>query len=127
MEQHVSTEEVVELVVRRVSEVLDVDAGDIDPGARFDEDLHADSLDLVEVVEGVERDLLLLGIRAGIGDAELVTLRTVGDAAARIAASARPETGQADDPAAIAAQTRSNTPVGATIPPATRGVRGADA
>ncbi len=98
VDQQVSTEEVLELVVQRASAVLDVDPGRIDAGARFNEDLHADSLDLVEVVEGVERDLHLRGIRAVIGDAELVTLRTVGDAAARIAASARRETGHADIP-----------------------------
>jgi acyl carrier protein len=47
---------------------------------RFDQDLHADSLDLVEVVEGVERDLRRRGLAVSVADADLADLETVGDA-----------------------------------------------
>ena len=48
--------------------------------ARFAEDLQADSLDLVEAVEGVERALARRGITALLRDDVLRTLSTVRDA-----------------------------------------------
>jgi acyl carrier protein len=81
-------DEVLELLVRRLRTVLALDE-DVPADARFDEDLHADSLDLVEVVEGVERDLRGCGIAVHLPDDALVRLRTVGEAAAVIAAHAQ--------------------------------------
>jgi len=57
---------------------------------RFDEDLHADSLDLVEVMEGVEHALRADGYSVAVPDAELIALRTLGDAVDRLVAAARP-------------------------------------
>ena len=85
----ITAQEVLALLVERIAGVLAVDGMAIGADTRFDEDLHADSLDLVEVVEGVERELRARGVAVGLPDAELVALRTVGDAATRIAASAR--------------------------------------
>lgn len=81
-----TTPEVLDLLVGRLAAVMAVDAEQISPAARFDEDLHADSLDLVEVVEGVEQDLRERGQPSHLSDEELVGLRTVGEAAERIAA-----------------------------------------
>jgi len=77
----------MQLLVRRIAGVMAVDPAHVAPDTRFDEDLHADSLDLVEVVEGVERDLRGRGERMRLGDAELLELRTVAQAAERIAGS----------------------------------------
>lgn len=82
-------DEVLALLVWRIAAVMGVDAASVSGSSRFDEDLHADSLDLLEVVEGVERDLAARGRRAGLSDAELLGLRTVGEASERIAASSR--------------------------------------
>lgn len=82
-----TADDVLGLLVPRIVRVLAIDPGRVSADARFDEDLHADSLDLVEVVEGVERDLQERGERAELTDEELLALRTVGEAAERIAES----------------------------------------
>jgi acyl carrier protein len=85
----VSADEVTELLRSRLAAVLATDAERIDSTARFDEDLQADSLDLVEVVEGVERDLASRGLEVASPDDELASLATVAEAAERIASSVR--------------------------------------
>ncbi|MGH8902919.1 MAG: acyl carrier protein [Egibacteraceae bacterium] len=84
----VTVDEVLELLIRRISGVMMVKETQLGAASRLDEDLHADSLDLVEIVEGVETDLRAHGVTVALPDAALVTLRTVGDAAERIAAHA---------------------------------------
>ena len=79
---------VVDLVVARVMRVLDLPAEKVTPDSRFDEDLHADSLDLVEVVESVERELAQRGVQISVPDDELLAMQTVGEAARRIADAA---------------------------------------
>ena len=81
--------EVLELLQARLRAVLGDDV-DTAPTARFDEDLHADSLDLVEVVEGVERALAERGLQVHLPDDELLGLQTVGEAADALAREARP-------------------------------------
>lgn len=85
-----TVEEVLKLLIRRVSVVMMVEQSRVDAVSRLDEDLHADSLDLVEILHGVEADLRARGVRMALPDAALVTLRTLGDAAAQIAAHALP-------------------------------------
>ncbi|MGH8931702.1 MAG: acyl carrier protein [Egibacteraceae bacterium] len=80
-----NTEELLVLLLRRVSEVMALDEAQVRPASRFDEDLHADSLDLVEVVERIETDLRARGVAVALPDAALVTVRTVQDAADRLA------------------------------------------
>jgi acyl carrier protein len=79
---------VLDLMVGRMREVLALDWDEAPGGdwraVRFDEDLHADSLDLVEMIEGVERALAGMGHRVSIPDAELIALRSVGEAVDRI-------------------------------------------
>lgn len=84
----VDSEVVWELLVRRVGTVLARDPAGIVRADRFDDDLHADSLDLLEIVEGVEQDLRARGIDVSVADDELAVLQTVGDAADRLAAGA---------------------------------------
>ena len=80
-----STQEVLQLLTERVSAVLGIDEP-VTADTRFDEDLHADSLDLVEVVESVERTLRDKGYELSVDDDELLAVATVGEAAERIAA-----------------------------------------
>lgn len=84
----VTTDEVMALMVGRVAAVMAIDPATVSGASRFDEDLHADSLDLVEVIEGVERDLSERGHRLSLSDEELLGLRTVAEAARRIAGTA---------------------------------------
>ena len=81
----VDRSEVVDLVLQRVRAVLDLPADGVTAESRFDEDLHADSLDLVEVVESVERELSKRGVDISVPDDELLSMHTVGEAAQRIA------------------------------------------
>lgn len=85
-----SAQEVQKLLVTHIARVMGVDAGAISAETRFDADLHADSLDLVEVIENVERDLRSRGERSALGNQELVSLRTVGELSARISETTSP-------------------------------------
>lgn len=80
-----NTDEVLELLTERVAAVLGIDQP-VTPDTRFDEDLHVDSLDLVEVVESVERALRDKGYELSVDDDELLAVATVGEAAQQIAA-----------------------------------------
>ena len=81
----VTTEDVLALITERISVVLGVD-DPVTAQTRFDEDLHADSLDLVEVVEGVEQALRQRGFTVAVDDDALLGSQTVGEAAQHIAA-----------------------------------------
>ena len=78
--------EVLALLAERITVVLGLDDTSVTAQTRFDEDLHADSLDLVEVVESVERTLRERGYAVTVADDELLVVPTVGEAAQRIAA-----------------------------------------
>jgi acyl carrier protein len=62
-------------------DVLDLRDEQVAPAARFADDLGADSLDLVELVEALEEEF---GVR--IDDEELADIATVGEAFELIAA-----------------------------------------
>ena len=87
MPSRIDALEVRRLLVEQVAAVLGVDPARIDGATRFDDDLHADSLDLVEIVENVERRLRARGVPVTLADTELSTLGTVREAARRIAAA----------------------------------------
>jgi acyl carrier protein len=78
-------DEILGLVVRRAAGVLALDERSIEGSSRFDEDLHADSLDLVEIVEGVETDLRQRGHHVAVPEEEFLAATTVEEAAAAIA------------------------------------------
>ncbi|HZB72679.1 MAG TPA: acyl carrier protein, partial [Acidimicrobiales bacterium] len=64
----------------RLADILEIDPSSISEGSSFADDLEADSLALIELVEAIEEDM---SERAGgfrIEDEDLEDLRTVRDA-----------------------------------------------
>jgi acyl carrier protein len=72
---------ILEKIREVVADKLDADPSDVVEGASFVDDLGADSLDVVELIMGLEDEF---GIE--ISDEEAEKLRTVGDAVRFIAA-----------------------------------------
>ena len=79
-------DEVLSLLRERITVVLGLGDEPVTATTRFDEDLHADSLDLVEVVESVEKALRDRGYVLSVNDDALLAATTVGEAADQIAA-----------------------------------------
>ncbi|MBA3268595.1 MAG: acyl carrier protein [Acidimicrobiia bacterium] len=71
---------VFDLVRDRLADILEIDPSGISEGASFSDDLDADSLALIELVEAIEEELG--GRNAGfrIDDEDLEDLKTVRDA-----------------------------------------------
>lgn len=76
----------IDLIHGEIAAVLGTDPSTLDAATRFAEDLQADSLDLVEIVERVEAELRGRGIEITLPDEDVAGLATVGDARARFLA-----------------------------------------
>jgi acyl carrier protein len=73
-------DEILDLVRDRLADILEIDAASISEGDSFADDLDADSLALIELVEAIEEEV---GERAEgfrIDDDDLEDLKTVRDA-----------------------------------------------
>jgi acyl carrier protein len=71
---------VFELIREQLADILEVDPSTITEGASFTEDLDADSLALIELVEALEEELGERSVGFRIDDEDLEDLRTVRDA-----------------------------------------------
>jgi len=72
--------EIEQLIRERLAEILEIDEAGITAQSRFAEDLEADSLALIELVESLEEELGERTVGFAIDDDDLADLRTVAEA-----------------------------------------------
>ena len=73
-------QQVFELIRDRLSDILEIEPDTITEGASFGDDLNADSLALIELVEALEEELADRTVGFRIDDEDLEDLKTVRDA-----------------------------------------------
>ena len=73
-------EEVLTIVKDQLADILEIEPSSIKEGDAFAEDLDADSLALIELVEALEEELAERASGFRIDDEDLEDLRTVRDA-----------------------------------------------
>jgi acyl carrier protein len=73
-------QQVLDLVRDRLADILEIDPENISEGASFSDDLDADSLALIELVEALEEELGERTAGFRIDDEDLEDLKTVRDA-----------------------------------------------
>jgi len=73
-------DEVLDIVRDRLAEILEIDPSSINEGDAFADDLDADSLALIELVEAIEEELSERTVGFRIEDEDLEDLRSVRDA-----------------------------------------------
>lgn len=73
-------QQVFELIRDRLADILEIDPSTIVEGASFTDDLEADSLALIELVEALEEELSERSVGFRIDDEDLEDLKTVRDA-----------------------------------------------
>ena len=71
---------VFELIRDRLADILEIEPDTIAEGASFSDDLDADSLALIELVEALEEELGERSVGFRIDDEDLEDLKTVRDA-----------------------------------------------
>jgi acyl carrier protein len=75
-----SREEVLDLVRTQLADILEISSDAIAESSSFSDDLNADSLALIELVEALEEELATSVPGFRIDDDDLEDLRTVRDA-----------------------------------------------
>jgi len=76
----IGPDEVLRILRERLAEILEIDEERITPDASFTEDLGADSLALIELVEALEEELGERTVGFSIDDEDLGDLHTVREA-----------------------------------------------
>lgn len=71
---------VLAIVKASLADILEIDAASISEGQSFVDDLEADSLALIELVESLEEEFAERSIEFRIEDEDLEDLKTVRDA-----------------------------------------------
>ncbi len=71
---------ILELVRERLAEILEIEPASINEGDSFADDLDADSLALIELVEALEEELGERSVGFRIDDDDLEDLKSVRDA-----------------------------------------------
>ena len=72
--------EVLELIRDRLADILEIEPSQIQEGDSFQDDLDADSLALIELVEALEEELSERAVGFRIEDEDLEDLKSVRDA-----------------------------------------------
>ncbi len=75
-----SRQEVFELIRDRLADILEIDPSAINEGDSFSDDLDADSLALIELVDALEEEVGERTVGFRIDDEDLEDLKTVRDA-----------------------------------------------
>ena len=73
-------QQILELIRELLADILEIDPSTISESSAFAEDLDADSLALIELVEGLEEALGERSVGFRIDDEDLEELKTVRDA-----------------------------------------------
>ena len=73
-------QQVLDLIRDRLADILEIDPSTISEGQSFVDDLDADSLALIELVEALEEELGERSVGFRIEDEDLEDLKTVRDA-----------------------------------------------
>jgi acyl carrier protein len=73
-------QQIFELIRDRLADILEIEPGEISEGQSFTDDLEADSLALIELVEAIEEELGERTVGFRIEDEDLEDLKTVRDA-----------------------------------------------
>lgn len=76
----IGRDEVFEIIRDRLADILEIDPSTISEGQSFVDDLNADSLALIELVEAIEEELSDRTVGFRIEDEDLADLKTVRDA-----------------------------------------------
>ena len=80
MSEQLSRDDVLGIIRNRLAEILELEPSEIGEGDSFQDDLDADSLALIELVEAIEEELGERNIEMRIEDDDLEDLKTVRDA-----------------------------------------------
>jgi acyl carrier protein len=75
-----SRQEVLDFIRDRLADILEIEPSGINEGDSFVDDLDADSLALIELVEALEEELGERSVGFRIEDEDLEDLKTVRDA-----------------------------------------------
>lgn len=75
-----SRDEVLDLIREQLADILEIDPGRISESSAFVDDLEADSLALIELVEALEDELGERSVGFRINDEDVEDLMTVRDA-----------------------------------------------
>ena len=73
-------QQVFELIRDRLADILEIDPAEVTEGKSFVDDLQADSLALIELVEAIEEEVGERTVGFRIEDEDLEDLKTVRDA-----------------------------------------------
>ena len=76
----IDRQEIFELIRDRLADILEIEPSAISEGNSFVDDLDADSLALIELVEALEEELGERSVGFHIDDEDLEDLKTVRDA-----------------------------------------------
>ncbi len=80
MSESITRDDVLGIIRNRLAEILEIEPSEIGEGDSFQDDLDADSLALIELVEAIEEELGERSIEMRIEDDDLEDLKTVRDA-----------------------------------------------